>query len=240
MGHTLMRSTHLFQIAMVLAWLMAAGPLLAQDTAHTTDTAHPESVQQAHDAVDQLADHATDAADQTAGHGGGHEERGLTTVKWQEAVYTIVVFGIFFVVLSIFVWPKILASLQVREAKVRGDLQQAEQAAKQASATLAEYKQQLADAQKQAQQIVDESRGAAQQVAAQLKDQAQSEMTQIRQRAEADIDAAKQRAVTEIYEQTAVLATQVAGQILRREINVQDQEALVKESLARLGDAGQN
>jgi F-type H+-transporting ATPase subunit b len=236
MGHPLMRHKSIFQIATVFVCLMMAGSLSAQDHGEASETTHAEVAEQAHGEANQAADHAADAG----AHGAGHAERELITVKWQEAVYTIVVFGIFFVVLSIFVWPKILASLQVREEKVRGDLKEAEDAAKSASSTLAEYKQQLADAQKQAQQIVDESRGAAQQVAAQLKDQAQAELTKMRQRAEADIAAAKERAVSEIYEQTATLATQVAGQILRREINAGDQESLVRESIAKLNDAGQN
>jgi F-type H+-transporting ATPase subunit b len=238
MGHSLMRQSRLIQIAAVFVCLLWAGPLSAQSHGEAADTTQGQVTQQAHDAADQAVAPGGDAADdQGAGHG---EVRGLTTVKWQEALYTIVVFGIFFVVLSVFVWPKILGSLQAREEKVRGDLRGAEDAAKAATATLAEYKQQLAEAQKQAQRIVDESRGAAQQVAAQVKEQAQGEMTQMRERAEADINAAKERAVSEIYEQTAMLATEVAGKILRREINAGDQESLVRESIAKLNDAGQN
>ena len=177
--------------------------------------------------------------------GEAHAERGLLPSPldpqaWLEALYTIVVFVIFFGLLSIFVWPKILASLQAREDKVRGDLKHAEDAAKQASVTLAEYKQQLAEAQKQAQQIVEESRGAAQKVAAQLKEEAEAQLVQVRQRAEADIHNAKERAVSEIYEQAGTLATQVAGQILRREINAGDQATLIRESIDKLRGAGNN
>lgn len=229
MGLTPMRQSRLFQITALFVCLLWALPVSADHHEAAADAAH-DVAQHAEAAVD----HAADA------HGGGHEERGLMTVKWQEALYTIIVFVIFFAVLSTVVWPKILGALQAREDKVRGDLKQAEQSAQEASATLAEYKQQLADAQKQAQQIVDESRTAAQQVGNQLKEQAQAEITQMRERAQADIQAAKERAVTEIYEQTATLATQVAGQILRREINAGDQESLVRESIARLNDAGQN
>jgi len=218
-----MRQSHWFGITAVIVSLFAAGLSFAEAPA------------QAVDHVAASVDHAIDAA-----HEGEHKQPELIDPKWQEAVYTIIVFGIFFVVLSIFVWPKILASLQARESKVLGDLKHAEDAAKEATATLKQYKQQLADAQKQAQQIVNESRGAAQKVATQLKDQTQAEITQMRQRAETDINAAKERAVSEIYEKTATLATQVAGQILRREISAGDQESLVRESIARLNDAGQN
>ncbi len=236
MGHPLMRHTRLFQIATVFVCLMMAGSLSAQDHGSGADAVHADAAAQAHDVAEQVTGHA-DAGDAGGGHG---ESRELMTVKWTEAAYTVGVFVLFFVLLSIFVWPKILASLQAREDKVRGDLQHAEDAAKAASGTLAEYKQQLAEAQKQAQQIVDESRVAAQQVAGQLKDQAQADLTKMRERVEADINAAKERAVSEIYEQTATLATEVAGKILRREINAGDQESLVRESIARLNEAGQN
>lgn len=222
MGQTLMRLTRLLPIMIVAACLALTGSIFAADPVHSADTPVADAA------------HAVDT------HGGAHAERGLIDFKWQEAVYTIIVFGIFFVVLSVFVWPKILAALQAREDKVRGDLRNAEEAAKEASATLASYKQQLAEAQKQAQQIVDESRGAASKVAAQLKDEAQAQITQMKDRAEADINAAKERAVSDIYEQGAALATQVAGQILRREINAADQSSLIKESIDKLRSAGQN
>lgn len=231
MGPTLMRQSRFIQIMALFVCLVWAGPLAADH--------HEEAADAVHGAVDA---HTQDTAGHSADLGGhiGHEERELMTLKYKEALFTIIVFGIFFVVGSIFVWPKILGALQAREDKVRGDLKQAEQSAKEATATLAEYKQQLAEAQKQAQVIVDESRASAQQVAAQLKEQTQAEITQMRDRAQADIQAAKERAVTEIYEQTATLATEVAGKILRREINAGDQASLVRESIARLNEAGQN
>ena len=232
--------------ALVTAWLVVlitAGWVYAQDTPHA-----PETADQSKDAVKQAEDYVGETAQtlesysEPAGeeHAGTHGKRDLTTFVWQEAAYTIVVFVLFFLILSIFVWPKILASLQAREDKVRGDLNSAEQSAKEAAATLTEYKQQLADAQKQAQQIVEESRTAAQQVAHQLKEQAQAEINQTKERAQADIAAAKERAVSEIYDQAGTLATQVAGQILRREINAGDQAALISESIEKLRSAEQN
>lgn len=171
-----------------------------------------------------------------------HDEAqvGLLDVTMGPFLWQLILFLILLGVLGKFVWPPILAGLREREDKIRHDLQHAEDAAKQATATMDEYKQQLAEAQKQAQQIVEESRGAAQKVAAQLKDEAQAQITQVRERAEADINSAKERAVSEIYDQAGELATQVAGQILRREINADDQATLIRESIDKLRDAGNN
>ncbi|GAB4193721.1 MAG: hypothetical protein Kow00105_07870 [Phycisphaeraceae bacterium] len=228
-----MRLIRLIPLIVVTLSLVFSLPVLAADPAHevqehAADTAH---------AVDA---HAADAHAAADAHGGGHGDRGLTSVVWQEAVYTIVVFLIFFGVLSIVVWPKILAALQAREDKIRSDLRHAEEAAKEAQQTLEQYRQQLAEAQKQAQQIVDESRAAANKVAGQLKEEAQAQVQQMRERAESEINAAKERAVADLYEQAATLATMVAGQILRREIRAEDQAGLIKESIEKLRAAGRN
>jgi len=68
--------------------------------------------------------------------------------------------------------------------------------------------------------------------------QTQTELTQMKERAQAEIRSATEQAVSELYEQTAALATQVAGKILQREISADDQRELVQRSLAELGGAG--
>jgi len=154
--------------------------------------------------------------------------------------WKIIIFTVFLIVLSKFVWPPILKGLQSREEKQRSDLQSAEDAAKEAQTTLAEYKQQLAQAQKESQRIVDESRKQAQQVAAQLKAQAEADALALRERNAAEIQAAKEQAITEVYAQTAELATQIAAKILDKEISAADQQALVNQSLEEIGNLNRN
>ena len=57
---------------------------------------------------------------------------------------------------------------------------------------------------------------------------------------EADIAAAKELALNEIYAETALLATDVAGRILKRQISETDQQQLVNEAISELGRAGRN
>ncbi len=198
------------------------------------------STQRAAGVAALLLVHAPGVWAATDAHGeGGSPDRGLmpditASYFWWEMVWTIVVFLIFFGVLSVAVWPKILKALQDREEKQRKDLLAAERAAKDAEKTLGEYKTQLAAAQKEAQRIVDESRTAAQQVAASVKADAEREITQLKERTQREIAAAKESALADIYEQSAVLSTQIAGRILKRELNPQDQQALVTESLQQL------
>jgi F-type H+-transporting ATPase subunit b len=168
--------------------------------------------------------------------GGGGSEGGIpllsTTVS--QFLLTLILFGALLFILGKFVWPHILKTLQDRESKMREDLKQAEQANKEAQQTLEQYKQQLAEAQKESQRIIDQSRSEAEELKKQWKQQTQQELDQMRQRAEQEIAAAKEQAVNELYEQSAALATDVAGRILGREISAEDQKQLVEQSLREL------
>ncbi len=181
--------------------------------------------------------HAMDAhGEHDAAHGDSHDEQpGLLTPDLGTAVWTIVLFLALFAVLAKFVWPPILKGLQAREDKIKSDLEQAEQAAADATAKMEQYQAKLTEAQKEAQQVIEQSRQDAQRVAAQLKDQARGEITQLKDRAASEINIAKQQAITELYGQAAVLATQVAGKILQREIRPEDHQSLIDQSLQQMG-----
>lgn len=155
-----------------------------------------------------------------------------------EMIWAVVLFLIFAGILGFVVWPKILGALQAREQKLEGDLVGAESARKQAEAALAEYKAKIAEAQAEARKVVEEAKTAAERAAASIRSQTESEIAKMRDRASAEIAAAKTQAVSEIHAHTAELATLVAGKILRRQINAEDQQRLVQESLAELTQAG--
>ena len=53
----------------------------------------------------------------------------------------------------------------------------------------------------------------------------------MREKARRDIESAKRAALTEIYAETATLATAIAGKVLQREVSSQDQHRLVEQSL---------
>lgn len=155
-----------------------------------------------------------------------------------EMIWAVVLFVIFASILGFVVWPKILGALQAREQKLEGDLVGAEIARKEAQAALAEYKTKIAEAQKEAQRVIEEAREAAKQVASKEVADAQAKIAADNQRALAEIASAKQQALNEVYAQTAELSTLIAGRILKREINAADQQQLVADSLAELTKAG--
>ncbi|QDU72247.1 F0F1 ATP synthase subunit B [Mucisphaera calidilacus] len=174
------------------------------------------------------------AAEKAGEHGDGHGSPGVTDFDPMTYVWQLILFGVLFAVLYFFVWPHVLGGLQAREEKMRGDLKQAEDAAREATAKAEELEVRLREAHQEAQKLIDEARGEAQRAAASVKAAADAEIARTKERAESDIRVAKEQAVAELYEQTAVLATQVAGRILQREISVEDQRQLIDESLGQL------
>lgn len=163
------------------------------------------------------------------GHG---EEPSLFAGTLYQSIAAILVFLILLTVLKKYAWGPIIQGLSDREAKIRADLEQAENAHKQAAGTLEEYRKQLQGAHEEARKIIEQSRNDAQRIAAQIKEQTQTEINAMRVRAQTEIRQAKEQALSEIYTQTADLATDVASRILRKEISAADQRRLVEDSLA--------
>ena len=154
-----------------------------------------------------------------------------------QAIAAGVVFVVVFMILKKAAWGPILRGLQDREQKIKTDLENAERSAKEATQTLEKYQRQLADAQADAAKLIDQTRAEAAKLSAELKENAHQEITQLKDRAQNDIKTAKEQALNEIYHQASGLVIQVAGRVLQREINADDQEQLVQQSLAELGNA---
>ena len=99
---------------------------------------------------------------------------------------------------------------------------------------MTEYQTQLNQAREQATAIVDEGRRDAEVVRRRVHDEAQREADQMIARAKREIDLATDAAVKQLYDQTASLATNIASQIVGRELKAEDHQGLVKESLERM------
>lgn len=152
-------------------------------------------------------------------------------------IVSLLVFAAVLAILSKTAWPKITRGLSDREQKIRSEIEAAELAQKQAKAALEQYERNLAEARAEAQKMLDEARAQQQAISADLKAKADVELNAMRDRARRDIDTAKRAALSEIYEESARLATSIAGKILQREVTPGDQSRLVEESLRELATA---
>lgn len=170
----------------------------------------------------------------------GEESPSVFTGTIAQSVAAAIVFLTLVTVLYKKAWGPILTGLQDRENKIKNDLEHAEKQAAEAAQTLTAYRTQLQEAQAEAAGLIDQARKDAEQVASKLRSESETEIKSLKDRATRDIAAAKEQAVKDIYAQTAQLSTTIAGRILKREINPDDQQQLVQESLNELGNVSSN
>jgi F-type H+-transporting ATPase subunit b len=118
------------------------------------------------------------------------------------------------------------------EDRIRKDLERAESAWKEAEAKANALSLRLEEAKAEALAILEEGRADALKLRNKLMEEAQHESDLIRERTKNDIGLAKQQALKEIWEQTALLSTQIASKIISKELSVEDHQDLVQSYLA--------
>lgn len=174
-------------------------------------------------------DHAADAA-----HGMEHAEV-IDVSNWLPAVTALVVFLFALGILYVKVWPLIIKGLDEREKKIRDTLAEADAAKEEAQAALAEYQENLAEARKEAGEMIAKAKADAKAAGEELKRKNEAELSDMKQRATREIESAKQTALTELHAEASALAAAIAGKILEREISADDQQRLVDETLSEMG-----
>ena len=169
-----------------------------------------------------------------ASHDVAHEAPNLFGGDIWLSIFTLVIFVILLALLGKFAWGPILSGLQKREEHIRNSIEEAQNARQEAEKALAEYKEQLAKANQQAQEIIEKGRGDANRLAQDLSEKARGEAQKLRDRAQQDIASAKNQAINEIYNQVAILATDMAGKIVGKTLSPDDHRHLLDESLSKI------
>ena len=94
-----------------------------------------------------------------------------------------------------------------------------------------------AKAREEAGQMIAKARTDAKAVADELRSRNEAELTEMKQRATREIESAKQAAIGSLHAEASNLAVAIAGKILQREINSNDQQMLVDQSIQELASA---
>jgi len=170
----------------------------------------------------------------------GGEAPSLFAGDLGNSVWTLLIFVVVLVVLGKFAWGPILNTLQTRESFIREALEKAKHDREAAEARLKEYEQKLAAARGEASAIVDEGRRDADVVKRRIEAAAKEEADKMIERARREIQIATDTATKELYTLSAKLATQLAAQVIGRELTPQDHQRLISEAISGIEGAGRN
>jgi F-type H+-transporting ATPase subunit b len=150
------------------------------------------------------------------------------------ALWTLVIFVLVLFVLGKYAWGPILRSLQAREDFIRQALETAKRERDEAEARLREYEERLAAARVEATAIVEQGRRDAEVVKKKIEEQAKVEADRMIERARREIALAAEAAGKELYGLAARLATEVASRVIGREVDAEDHQRLIAESIEEL------
>jgi F-type H+-transporting ATPase subunit b len=163
---------------------------------------------------------------------------GLISPDVSACIWVLISFTLVLVILYKAAWKNVLQGLKDRETRITGNIAHAEAANSKAEATLKEYAAKLAAGEEQVRLLLAKAAADADKIANNIRAQAQADGEAERAKSRKEIESAKAEAIRQVYEQTADLATNVASKIIGRNLNAQDQQDLVNQTLGQLEAMG--
>ena len=133
-----------------------------------------------------------------------------------------------------FIWPPLTKAIEERQQKIAEGLAAADNAQKNLAQADAKVAEELKAARAKANEIIEQAHQRANQLIDAAKADAIAEGNRQKALAEAEIEAAANRAKEDLRKQVSLLAVTGAEKLLKREINANDQKALIDDLAAQL------
>lgn len=149
-------------------------------------------------------------------------------------IWTLIVFGATMILLWRLAFPRITEALDRRQKEIEDSIDSAQKTRKDAEQLLAEYRQRLADARLQSDEIVQHARQTAEAHERESKERARELAAEVSARNVRDIEAATQRAMQELRQEVADLTVMATEKVTRKVLDDADQRRLVQEALGEL------
>jgi F-type H+-transporting ATPase subunit b len=149
-------------------------------------------------------------------------------------IWALIVFGVSFYILSKVAFPRIAAALDKRQRAIEDSIETSERLRKESAELLEEYRQRLAEARGQADEIVARARRAGETHESEVLAEANAKREEMMEQTRRDIEAETRRAIQEIRKEVADLTVAATEKVTRKSLTEADQKRLVEEALAEL------
>jgi F-type H+-transporting ATPase subunit b len=147
---------------------------------------------------------------------------------------------VLFVLLSYLVFNPARDLLRRRQEKIQNNLDSAEKEKKDAEALKREYNGKLANAEKESEEILSESRKKALKKEAEIVDEAKEEAARILKRAEREAELEKNKVRDDVKTEMIQVAAAMAGKFVTASLDETKQDQLIAETLQEMGDTTWN
>src|SRR5579875_2528646 len=149
-------------------------------------------------------------------------------------VWTLVLFVLSMVVLWKLAFPRITEALDRRQHAIEESIDAAERTRQQADQLLAEYRERLHEARRQAEEIIERARKMAEIHERDVQAESVRRRERLMEQTRRDIESETRRAIDEIRREVADLTVLATEKVTRKTLSEDDQRRLVEDALSEL------
>lgn len=154
-----------------------------------------------------------------------------------DAALMIIAVFVLFLVASYFLFNPVREMLAKRKEKIKSELDDAAKDKENAALLREQYEEKLKNIDKEADEILSDARKRALENENKIVAEAKEEAARIIDRAKVEAELEKQKAADDVKREMVVLASMMAGKVVKASIDTTIQESLVNETLKEIGES---
>jgi F-type H+-transporting ATPase subunit b len=156
----------------------------------------------------------------------------LTTPAVGTLFWSVLIFVLFFLILTKFAWKPILSAVNARDEMIKGSLESAAKAREDMLKLQSDNEAILRKAREERENILKEARDVRDKLISEAKGKATEEAEKLIAKARAGIENEKLKAISEIHDQVATLSVEIASKLLGEKLKqTGEQEKLIDSYL---------
>jgi F-type H+-transporting ATPase subunit b len=149
--------------------------------------------------------------------------------------WSVLIFGLFFFLLTKFAWKPILNAVKARDEMIKGSLEAAEKAREDMKRLQSDNEAILRKAREEREVILKDARDVRDKLIAEAKEKASEEAEKIVEKTRTQIETEKRKALSEIHDQVATLSVDIASKLLGEQLKkTGEQEKLIDNYLKEI------
>ncbi len=164
----------------------------------------------------------------------GSPHHSVINISGEMVILTWVMFAVTAFILHRIAWKPVMAALDKREKQIQSALEDAEQSHAQAEETRKQCEERIAQADADALARIEQARKTAEEAAESITNQAREDARLLLANAQREIGFQKEKALDEMRRESARLAVEIAGKLIRKNPDNEENRALTDEWINRL------
>jgi len=157
------------------------------------------------------------------------------TILWENILMTIIAFGVLYFLLQRYAFGPLFGIMEKRRELVASQLNDAANNKAQAEQLLAQQREALEQARKEASEIIERARQSATKQAEDIVRAAKEESVRLKEEAVQSIENEKNKAIEAVRSQVGYMSVLIASKILEKQIDEKSQSELIDQYLKEVG-----